>query len=322
MTENQYTYAVARIRSKELSLLNQQDLEQLLASKSYEECIRLLQEKGWGSQDTKTAEEILKVEQAKVWGIMEELVDDLSVFDLLLYENDYQNLKAAIKQIYVNTEVPGIYLSYGTMNPEIIYESIKEKDFEKLPEHMREAGKEAYEALFHTGDGQLCDIIIDKAALNAICEGGKASNNKILEGYAKLKVAAANINIAIRGNKTGKDAEFFQRALADCDTLDIEELRKAALDSKTAIYDYLSSTIYFDAVPALKDSLASFERWCDDRILKLIQPQRFNPFTISPLVAYILGREYEIKSVRILLSGKLNDLSENLIQERLRETYV
>lgn len=322
MTENQYTYAVARIRSKELSLLNQQDLEQLLASKSYEECIRLLQEKGWGSQDTKTAEEILKVEQAKVWSIMEELVDDLSIFDLLLYENDYQNLKAAIKQIYVNAEVPDIYLPYGTVNPEIIYEGIKEQDFETLPEHMREAAKEAYEALFHTGDGQLCDVIIDKAALNAIYEGGKASNNEILEGYAKLKVVAANINIAIRGNKTGKDAEFFQRALADCDTLDIEELMKAALDSKTAIYDYLSSTIYFDAVPALKDSLASFERWCDDRILKLIKPQKFNPFTISPLVAYILGREYEIKSVRILLLGKLNDLSENLIQERLRETYV
>jgi V/A-type H+-transporting ATPase subunit C len=43
---------------------------------------------------------------------------------------------------------------------------------------------------------------------------------------------------------------------------------------------------------------------------------------ISPLAAYILARENEIKSVRILLSGKINDLPEDSIRERLREMYV
>lgn len=45
-----YTYAVARIRANELALFNDQAIEQLLAAKSYEECIRLLQDKagaGW-----------------------------------------------------------------------------------------------------------------------------------------------------------------------------------------------------------------------------------------------------------------------------------
>ena len=40
MPENLYTYAVARIRSKELSLLNNQFLDQLLASKTYEEAVQ------------------------------------------------------------------------------------------------------------------------------------------------------------------------------------------------------------------------------------------------------------------------------------------
>jgi V/A-type H+-transporting ATPase subunit C len=43
---------------------------------------------------------------------------------------------------------------------------------------------------------------------------------------------------------------------------------------------------------------------------------------VSPLAAYILARENEIKTVRILLSGKLNDLPENSIRERLRDMYV
>ena len=46
-----YTYAVARIRANELALFNDQAIEQLLAAKSYEECIRLLQDKGWGGME-------------------------------------------------------------------------------------------------------------------------------------------------------------------------------------------------------------------------------------------------------------------------------
>ena len=45
MADKQYVYAVARIRSKELSLLSGAFLEQLMAAKSYDECIQLLGEK-------------------------------------------------------------------------------------------------------------------------------------------------------------------------------------------------------------------------------------------------------------------------------------
>ena len=46
MAEDQYLYAVARIRTKELSLLSASFFEQLLSAPDYEACIRLLREKG------------------------------------------------------------------------------------------------------------------------------------------------------------------------------------------------------------------------------------------------------------------------------------
>ena len=38
--------------------------------------------------------------------------------------------------------------------------------------------------------------------------------------------------------------------------------------------------------------------------------------------AYVLARENEIKTVRIILSGKQNGFSEESIRERVREMYV
>ena len=49
--------------------------------------------------------------------------------------------------------------------------------------------QEAYESLLHTGDGQLCDCIIDRAALDAIYEAGKESANAaIIRDYAESTV--------------------------------------------------------------------------------------------------------------------------------------
>lgn len=322
MADNQYIYAVARIRSKELTLLDKQFFDQLLSCKSYKECLRLLADKGWGVSGEEDAEHLFVLEREKTWSLIRELVKDMSVFDTFLYGNDFHNLKAAIKQVYMNEEIPGIYISHGTIDAELIYNAVKNHDFSVLPEYMRKCAEEAYQVQMHSGDSQLCDIIIDKSALENIYQKGKTSGNELLAEYVELKVASSNINIAVRGAKTGKNIEFFERAFAECESLNRKSLIEASLSGEAAIYEYLATTVYADAVQAMKESPTAFDRWCDNLIIKHIRPQKYNSFTLSPLAAYILARENEIKSVRILLSGKRNDIPENSIRERLREMYV
>jgi V/A-type H+-transporting ATPase subunit C len=322
MADNQYTYAVARIRSKELTLLDKSDLEQLMNCKNEKECLRLLQDKGWGKTGEENAEQLLLAERNKTWELIGELVEDLSVFNTFLYGNDFHNLKAAIKQVYTGSDLQDIFIVNGTVKPELLIHAVKEHNFTELPEFLRASAEEAYQVQMHTGDSQLCDIIIDRAALETIYQKGKASSNELLVKYAELKVASADINIAIRSCKTGKDSNFIDRAFAHCESLDIRKLSAATLEGMDSIYQYLATTVYADAVEALKESPSAFERWCDNLIIKHIRPQKYNPFTVSPLAAYILARENEIKTVRILLSGKRNDISDGSIRERLREMYV
>ena len=322
MAKDQYVYAVARIRSKELSLLSGSVIEQLLGAKGYDECLQLLREKNWGDSDAGDAGAILAAEREKTWQLMGELVKDLSVFDVFLYANDYHNLKAAIKEARMDSEYPGIYIDQGTVDVKRIREAIRTRDFAALPEAMAEPAKEAYEVLLQTGDGQLCDIIIDRAALNAIYQAGKAVGDECLKLYGELTVASADIKTAVRAARTGKDKAFLARALAPCDTLDVSRLAQAAVEGVDAICAYLELTPYAEAVEELHKSPSAFERWCDNLLIRKIRPQRFNPFGLGPLAAYILARDNEIKTVRIVLSGKLNHLPEESIRERVREMYV
>lgn len=323
MSDTQYAYAVARIRAKELSLFSAQTIEQLLASKSYDECINMLLDKGWGDlTPNPSAEHLLEVERQKAWELVGELVEDQSMFDVFLYANDYHNLKAAIKMVCTDVQDYGLFLGNGTIDHTLILEAVRSRDFYKLPEAMRIPAQEAYTALAQTRDGQLCDIIVDRAALEAIDAAGKASGDALLERYAALTVGVANIKTAVRCNKTGKSLDFIRRALAPCGTLNVTLLSRAASESVDSICDYLAGTDYADAVSALEQSPSAFERWCDNLMINFIRPQQFQVFGIGPLAAYLLGRENEIKTVRMILAGKRSELPESAIRERVRDMYV
>ncbi len=73
-----YTFAVARIRGREMALLNNAAMEQLLSSKSYDEALQFLADKGWGRSDERlTAENLLQAETEKTWELIGEMLSDI-----------------------------------------------------------------------------------------------------------------------------------------------------------------------------------------------------------------------------------------------------
>ena len=191
-----------------------------------------------------------------------------------------------------------------------------------MPEHMRQAAAEALETMLQTRDGQLCDIIVDRAALDAVGQAGRRSGEEVIRAYAEDFVAVADIRIAIRGARTGKSRAFLERALAPCRAVSVSALTTAALSGVEAVCAALVQEGFQEAVDAWNESGSAFERWCDNRIIRTIRPQKYRAFSAGPLAAYVLARENEIKNVRMILTGKQNGLPDAVIRERVREMYV
>lgn len=322
MAGNEFVYAVARIRGKESALLTASFLEQLLVSGGEKESLRLLRERGWG-EEGQDAGAMLRTERKRAWELIAELMGDrMELLNVLRYENDFHNLKAAIKDACSVRRTAGIYVDGGTLPAELMRSAAENRDFSALPGRMAAAGEEAMELLLKLGDGQLCDCALDRAALELILEAGRESGVKVLQDYAELRCAAGNIKIAARSARTGKDRGFMERSLAECASLNKKQLIDAAAAGIEAIGAYLRHTDYADAADELKKSAFAFERWCDNAVIRSIRPQLLNSFGPGPLAAYILARENEIRTVRIILSGQRNQAPEQALRERVRETYV
>lgn len=321
--KNSYAYAVARIRALEVSLFSNGTVEQLISIPDYESCLNFLEEKGWGgSEDEGSGEDILATEESKIWQVVKELNIDMDNFEVLALPGRFHNLKAAIKESVTGKEGLNIYYESGSPSGEEIKNIISQKDFAALPDNMSKIAEEAYERMLHTGDGQLCDLLIDRACLNAVYRAGKDSGVDIIKNYAESVVAVADIKIAVRSHKTGKTIDFMEAAMAPCHSLSVDRLAKAALAGEEAIIDYLDQTIYAEGGAALAESSSAFERWCDNRIINTIKSEKYNAFTIGPVIAYVIARQNEIKTVRIILSAKQSGLPEESVRERVREMYV
>ncbi|WP_191980816.1 V-type ATPase subunit, partial [Clostridium haemolyticum] len=65
-----------------------------------------------------------------------------------------------------------------------------------------------------------------------------------------------------------------------------------------------------------------FEKLCDNFIMNFIKDAKYISFGPEPLIAYILAKENEIKIIRIIMVGKINNIDSQVIGERLREIYV
>ncbi len=318
---DEYIYAVSRIRCKENKLLSAKNIDQLISLPDEASVKRYLSEYGW-ELSTDSSSDILEVEQEALWKLMKELVGDLSIFDFFRIQNDFHNLKAAVKAIYSDCEPDSMFLSGSVYDPSDIYTAVKNKEYGDLPVYLKNTAEEAMSTLLKTGDGQLCDTIIDKACLSAVNKFGVSISDSCIKEYCKVFVACGNIKIAVRGSRVQKTADFIYRSMAECDGLDIKSLSTAASKGFDEVCDYLSCTDYKNAVEYIRESLSSFEKWCDNHIIKVMKSQKSEPFSIGPLVAYVIAKQTEIKAVRLILTAKINDLDDSIISERIRDMYV
>ena len=69
-------------------------------------------------------------------------------------------------------------------------------------------------------------------------------------------------------------------------------------------------------------SVSLLEKLVDNYIMDMMKNAKIIPFGVEPLLAYIYAKETEIKIIRIIMVGKLNNISGEVIRERLRDIYV
>lgn len=317
MNSIDYAYSVAHIRALENSLLRKSDYDSLLTS-SYENALRLLSEKGYNT-DSGKLDGILEEKLSDAWQLLLSSAPDKSLLNILLYENDFENLKTVLKGIFTDSVFyRELFLKPTVSDWEKNSQSIADKNFAALPDAFKKCTNDAFEILALSLDSDRADAVVDSECMTLMYRLAKESGNAFLLNIVMLKNTLKNIRIAYRSAAAGKGANFLELALTEYAYLNKNSLMKAALEGTDAVSDLLSSEGYSDAGRFIKESYSAFEVYADNKINETAKNSIFTSFGVEPLIAYLFKVMTEVKNVRIILTAKANKIDEGEIRARLR----
>ena len=322
MKSNDNLFAVASVRAKENSLLSKSDLEQLINAESYNRAAAILCEKGYDINENSDYSAVLDSQLNSAWSDIITAAPETEALKALIVKNDFQNLKAVLKAEFMGYNAEEYLVEPSVIKPSALLEAVANRSLENLPEFINNAAEKAIDILLKTENAQLCDAALDTAALEAMLLFAKQSGEDTLLEYINTFCLAADIKTAYRAIKTGKSSVFLNAAVADNDYINKSDFVDAALAGEEEFFAYLSSNGFEQYRAALESSASAFEKYCDDRLLEIAKRAKMTVFGISPLAAYYVAKETEIKSLRIILSAKQSHISADIIRERMRESYV
>lgn len=314
MSGTNYANAVGAIRAMEGSLLTRNDIDQLIGARTGQDLKAMLASK----KNSDTPQSTM----AEIWALIQNYASDSEELKILLYRNDFHNLKAVIKALIHNRDPKLYYIEPSNITLDTLKEAIGKKEYEILPGYMRETASEAYDMVTETFDGQLSDILIDRSCLETMNSRAAELGNDFMQEYAGLTTVCADIKTAYRSSVMKKTYPFIEKALCGCPKLEKDSLARAAAEGTESLFAYLENTSFSDGAALLKSSPAQFEKWCDDILIEHAEKARMTAFGIEPLAAYYIAKEAEIKNLRILTVCKECGTDNETITERMRKLYV
>ena len=133
MKDTDYAYAVARIRANEKKLLTNSDLEQLTDEPSFESAVKFLDDKGWFlGNDFDSISDAVDKQNHAMTALIKEILPKKDEFKMLTVQNDFFNLKTAIKSILGGDNPFLNYIFPTSVDLERLTTLVSNLEFEKL----------------------------------------------------------------------------------------------------------------------------------------------------------------------------------------------
>jgi len=322
MKDTEYAFAVAKVRANENKLLSETAVENVITASDYSAAVKALADAGFADFSSGDTDKILSQKSKSAFELICDCAPEKSCLDFLIVKNDFHNIKAFLKSMVTRTDCTKYLLFPSLTDYETLKKALEGKQYALLPEFEADSAKHSYDVLMKTMDGQLVDVILDRASLEAQIKLAKDSKDDFAIGLAEHIAATTDIKILLRCIRTGKDKEFMLDAVAECSSVNKDRLIESALEGIDEYSDYVRSSGFASLADSMKTGDVAFEKEIDDLLIDYVKNAKFQSFGIAPLVAFYFASESEIKTVRIILSCKKNGLDIKNIRERVRKLYV
>jgi V/A-type H+-transporting ATPase subunit C len=319
-----YMFQTAQVRTLETQMLTRAAIVDMANAPDFASAISSLSgseytmPQGAGGAEIET---LLRQRRAAVRELFEDLMLDERVVEIFRSRDDFANLRLAVRRVVTDKPVGGDFSDEGNVSPDVLQEAFEQENYALLPPYARDAIDEAVLAYYQNKDIRQIDHAIDR--VQAAYEGAGAADADgatFLTSLFRIRIDLTNIRTMLRVKFLDADPHG---VLLEGGFVESARFRQGLDVGYESLGQLFFGTPYghiADAGAGYLTANSSFlkaEQQCDEYLLGYLGQTMQITAGPQPVVAFLLAKEHEIRTVRLILTAKRNKLDTKLILDRV-----
>ena len=339
-----YVIETAHIRVIEMQMLSRATFLDMANAENFEAAVNLLASSEYAlppapagnRQGFAEMENILRHRRTAVRELFADLMIDKPIVELFKTRSDFANMRLAVRRVLTERPLGTDYSDDGNVPPEQFEEVFEEENYSLLPDYMAEAVERAVLAYYKNKDPALreqkdirqIDYAIDSAQAEYNLKKARELKSIFLLGLFRIQIDLVNIRTMLRLKFT--ESEQGPRLAGTKRDVFLKGgyLGAERLEQGLSIgYEGLGSLFYVTPHHRIVERGASYlasdksfltaERQCEEFLTGFLKTTIQVTTGPQPIIAYLLMKENEIRTVRLILTAKKNSLDTKLILDRI-----
>jgi V/A-type H+-transporting ATPase subunit C len=327
-----YTFETAQVRALEMQMLTRATLLDMANAENFEAAADLLTATEYvlpsGSKNFAEVENILRLRRSEVRELFADLMIDKTIVELFRTRDDFANLRLALRRTLTERPLGTDYSHDGNVSPEIFEQVFEEENYELFPDYMQQAVEQAVLAYYQNRDPALreqkdirrIDYAIDRFQAEYNLKKARRLRSIFLLGLFKIQIDLTNIRTMLRLKFTESEQ---RNVFLKGGFIELERLTKGLDIDYAALGSLFFVLPYYRVVDSGANYLISdksfltVERQCAEFLTGYLMTTIQITAGPQPIIAYLLMKENEIRTVRLILTAKKNNLATHLILDRI-----
>ncbi len=321
-----YIWATAQVRVLETGMLTRSTLLNMADAADFAAAVELLSGTEYamtsGPQSLVPVEQMLLERRSAVRELFVDLMLDDELVEILRAREDFANMRLAVRRVVTERPIGTDYSDAGSIPAEQFEEIFEQEDYERFPDYLQDAVEEAILGYYQNKDIRQIDYGIDKMASAYKLRAAVNLGSIFLLSLFRTQTDLTNIRTMLRLKMAERDERnlFIRGGFVGIDRLvhglDVGYEALATVFYPTPYHGVVEGGVSYLAA---EQSFLHLEKDCQDYLMGFLKTTRVITAGPQPVIAYLMMKENEIRTVRMVLTCKKNRMDTKFILDRLGE---
>ncbi|MCP4256905.1 MAG: V-type ATPase subunit [Planctomycetes bacterium] len=323
----QYAFQTAQVRALETQMLTRPVLLDMINAQNFEQAADLLSGSEYalpqGAKDISQVEKILQQRRTDVRELFSDLMLDESIVQLFKARDDFANLRLALRRSLTEKPIGTDYSPDGNIAPEQLEQLFAEQgefSSQESTEFIQQAVEQAVLAYYLDKDIRQIDYQIDSFQAAYNLKTACRLKNVFLLSLFRTQIDLTNIRTMFRQKFTASEES---KVFLTGGFVEPERFKNALEQGYEALGQLFFATPYNRIVEigasyiSSNKSFLKIEQQCEEYLTGFLKSSFVITAGPQPVIAFLLLKENEIRTVRLILTARKNFLDTKLILDRI-----